>query len=61
MKRCLIIAVFSITLLSCDKECKEERDRIQQQYVEALRYAQTPEAVEQITRQRDAKLAELDC
>lgn len=60
MKKLLIISAL-VLLTSCNKECKDQEDAINADYQQALQHAATPAAVQELKRQRDARLGELDC
>lgn len=57
-----LLLCFAILLaVSCDKDCKRMEDEINDSYHKALQNARTPEAVNELTRQRNEQLARLDC
>lgn len=50
-----------VLFISCNKECKDQEDAINQEYIEALKHASNPAAIEAIKRQRYERLSALDC
>lgn len=59
MKKLLLIA--SLALLSCSRDCDEAREQIKKEYEQALTFAVTPEAKQEITRQFNDRYNQLDC
>jgi len=62
MKQLLLACAFIIGLASCSKNCDNEKAEIQKKYAEALpRSGGNPDAIAELTRQRDEQLRNLDC
>lgn len=60
MKRLLLLTAIAI-FASCDRNCEEMKDSLHSEYIQALQGAITPAAQEEITRQYNEKLNNLDC
>ena len=62
MKTLLLLLVLFLSLISCDKSCKEDEEKLAIQYQQALQNAGGNEAAaNEVTRQYNEKRANLDC
>lgn len=57
----LLTLLFLITLISCEKDCEALKQDAYNNYINAIQNARTQDAVNEITRQYNEKISNLNC